>query len=513
MPIAINREKFLKNVQWMDDQSRMRNFYGLRNEGIAIVKYLFQSGNMVDESKLNEILSQEGIESDYLECLIKKRFIRVALRQRGKRYFALTDEARQAFEHQEPFGIVHYEDHFYLLKNYAFKNISDVKNFYYSLSLTTRETILRDGAEKLKLKQMTEQQQLEFWRRVHHFLNNPNDPYPVDEDEQTSRETEDALITLGLLENVCADSFNENSAESNGCFLSRRVVAALFHGHDELINYKAISKVATIIKSESIKPCKLFYAKETQEEIDSLRKMLSSEGFARASKILIRQNNNPAIISLLWGPPGTGKTEIIKQLARESGRDVILFDVSKVTATAWGATERLYRTLFRNYSYITAVCSLPPILLMNEADAILGKRLQSIERAIDKGENNVSNILLQEFEDLSGILLATTNLVDNLDEAFDRRFLFKTEIGLPDQAARESIWKAKIPELKEMDAKLLAEQYLMTGGQINNVVAKRNLAELYFEGERGLTFIQELCEKELSISRRSGHTKSTKIGF
>ena len=68
-----------------------------------------------------------------------------------------------------------------------------------------------------------------------------------------------------------------------------------------------------------------------------------------------------------------------------------------------------------------------PILLFNEADAIFGVRKNGAENAVDKMENTIQNIILQEMEDLNGILIATTNLATNLDSAFERRFLYKIE--------------------------------------------------------------------------------------
>lgn len=144
-----------------------------------------------------------------------------------------------------------------------------------------------------------------------------------------------------------------------------------------------------------------------------------------------------------------------------------------------------------------AISRIEPILLLNECDQCLSRRLTNIERAIDKSENIVSNILLQAFEDMSGILLATTNLASNIDEAFDRRFLFKTNLVKPDCAARQSIWKNNIPELSDDEALELASKYEMTGAQINNVATKRDLAELYYEGDRGLDYITRLCREEL----------------
>jgi len=82
------------------------------------------------------------------------------------------------------------------------------------------------------------------------------------------------------------------------------------------------------------------------------------------------------------------------------------------------------------------------------------------------------NILLEELENFKGIFLATTNLADNLDKAFDRRFLFKIKFERPELKARTAIWMDKISYLSKEDATYLADNFDLTGGQIDNIVRK-----------------------------------------
>ena len=115
-------------------------------------------------------------------------------------------------------------------------------------------------------------------------------------------------------------------------------------------------------------------------------------------------------------------------------------------------------------------CSkLAPILLFNEADAIIGKRQEGAERAVEKMENSIQNIILQEMENLDGIMIATTNLQQNMDKAFERRFLYKIKFDKPTEEARAFIWKTMIPELSDLDIHALASKYDFSGGQIENI--------------------------------------------
>ena len=114
-----------------------------------------------------------------------------------------------------------------------------------------------------------------------------------------------------------------------------------------------------------------------------------------------------------------------------------------------------------------------PILFFNEADAIINKRMENAERSVDKMENSMQNIILQEIENMEGILIATTNLTKNLDKAFERRFLYKIEFSKPSFEAKCKIWQSMIPELTPMDAKSLAMSYDFSGGQIENIARKQ----------------------------------------
>ncbi len=377
-----------------------------------------------------------------------------------------------------------------------------------------------EAYNRLNLSLLPVKVQGAFWSLAKNFLLRFTFPYSspgcsmkdsdyIEEEATSFRDCVDRLISEGL---VNVTTFERNDQLDSSYCLSVAAVRVLFRDCEEVIKYDELAKYAQIVTCRDIKKKELFFSAESQVEIDRLRKLVSREGFRRAAKILADKKRPESIQSLLWGPPGTGKTETVKQLALESGRDIIMFDMARVTHTLWGATEQSYRALFREYAYIAAVSRNVPILLMNEADDILCKRITMVERAIDKSENTVANILLQEIESMNGILIATTNLIDNMDEAFDRRFLFKTQLTKPDAAARAKIWKSSIPELSDADAVFLAESFEMSGAQISNVVARRDLAELYFDGDRGTAYIRNLCLEELSAEKRSGNAHP-RIGY
>ena len=133
---------------------------------------------------------------------------------------------------------------------------------------------------------------------------------------------------------------------------------------------------------------------------------------------------------IFYGAPGTGKTETVYKLARQTGRDIMRVDVNKIKSCWVGESEKNIKAAFDRYRNICKNSPLAPILLFNEADAILGIRMEGASNAVDKMENSIQNIILQEMESIEGIMIATTNLTTNLDKAFERRFLYKIRLSL-----------------------------------------------------------------------------------
>ena len=125
--------------------------------------------------------------------------------------------------------------------------------------------------------------------------------------------------------------------------------------------------------------------------------------------------------------------------------------------------------MFDNYRHKVRDCKQTPILLFNEADAIISRRKEAVEHSVDKMENTIQNIILQEMETLDGILIATTNLEQNMDKAFERRFLYKVKFNKPTLEARRHIWLSMIPSLEDDIATQLAQKFDFSGGQIENI--------------------------------------------
>lgn len=224
-----------------------------------------------------------------------------------------------------------------------------------------------------------------------------------------------------------------------------------------------------MLSFENIKPKKQFYNDKERKQVEELAALLDEKNFQGIRNRLKETNFRSGFACLFYGAPGTGKTETVLQIARKTGRDLIQVNISDIKSMWVGESEKNIKGIFDDYRKMVKQSAKTPILLFNEADAIIGKRMVGAEKAVDKLENNIQNIILQEIEQLEGILIATTNLAENMDKAFERRFLYKVKFEKPDLHGRLQIWQTMIPSLNDADASFLAARYDFSGGEIENI--------------------------------------------
>ena len=267
--------------------------------------------------------------------------------------------------------------------------------------------------------------------------------------------------------------------------------------------------VSDIISSKDIVEKSLFYDGTTISQVKELEGLLNEDNFKNIRLRMKEQKMRCGFACVLYGSPGTGKTETVLQLARKTGRDIMQVNISEVKSCWVGESEKNIKAIFDRYRTQAQNAKITPILLFNEADAVIGKRREGAENAVDKMENSIQNIILQEMETLDGIMIATTNLEQNMDKAFERRFLYKIKFNKPSLEARSSIWKTMIPVLSEDESTKLASKYDFSGGQIENIARHYAInTVLHGDDENRLSSLYTYCDGE-KFEKKEQH----KIGF
>ena len=266
-------------------------------------------------------------------------------------------------------------------------------------------------------------------------------------------------------------------------------------------------KKENIISPSEIPLRELIFSKPEMKQLFLLKDLLKDTKFKKTQKRLIDKNLPKGVTVLLHGAPGTGKTEIVKQIAKETNRKLMKVEISQSKSMWFGESEKIIKRIFTDYRSFAKECEQTPILIFNEADAVISKRREIENPCVDQTENAIQNILLEEVENFEGILIATTNFANNLDSAFERRFLFKIQFQKPDISIRARIWKLKLPFLTLEDCNLLAEKFDFSGGQIDNILRKNEIHGIIHGKKVTLDNLLSFCSEETLVS------KKVKIGF
>ena len=311
------------------------------------------------------------------------------------------------------------------------------------------------------------------------------------------------LNQLGYIECDCV----EGLAEPYHYRLTKKAKEELL-SEFSLLTYKQRSiSLAKLIQSENIGDKHLFYNAKEKDQIDRLADLLSQDKFPVVKERMKEANMRPGFACIFYGSPGTGKTESVLQLARMTGRNVLQVDIARLRSKWVGDSEKQVQALFDQYEDMVNENKVCPILLINEADAIISKRTSNVSGSVDKMENTLQNIILQAMEQLSGIMIATTNLTENMDPAFERRFLFKVKFDKPSVEVKAKIWHSMLPSLPLEDAAVLARNYNFSGGQIENI-ARKQIVEYVLSGEAtNVKSLQKFCDEEGIVA------KTKPVGF
>ncbi len=252
---------------------------------------------------------------------------------------------------------------------------------------------------------------------------------------------------------------------------------------------------------------------KTEETLKTLIKQLDKDVMNRLVKWGIKDKKSGLAARIIfYGHPGTGKTLTAYSLSKSLKKQVLSFDCSKILSMYVGESEKNVRKIFDTYYDLAQKAKTEPVLLLNEADQFLSSRGSNASSA-DQMHNQMQNIFLEQIEKFDGILIATTNLLENIDIAFSRRFNYKIEFKKPNKEQRVKLWNLELPKQadfeKGFDIDKLSE-YSLTGGQIALIV-KNTAYDVAIRDDEIFTtkdFVDEI-EKE----KKGNFDSETSMGF
>lgn len=253
---------------------------------------------------------------------------------------------------------------------------------------------------------------------------------------------------------------------------------------------------------------------KTRETLNTLIKQVDKEVFKKLKEWGIKDKRKGIDARIIfYGPPGTGKTMTAMSLAKTLKKPILSFDCSKILSMYVGESEKNVRRIFDDFKELSQKAKVEPILLLNEADQFLGSRSEGLASSADKMHNQMQNIFLEQIEKFEGILIATTNLLGNIDKAFSRRFNHKIEFKKPGKRERLKLWQFMLPQNAEyekgFDVNMLAIHEL-TGGQISLIV--KNTAYKVAVREESLFAMQDFLE-EIEKEMGSSFEGEKSMGF
>lgn len=172
----------------------------------------------------------------------------------------------------------------------------------------------------------------------------------------------------------------------------------------------------------------------------------------------------------LYGVPGTGKSMAAHVIASELKKPLISVNYAEIESKYVGETAKNITSLF-NFAK-----AQDAIIFFDEADAILSKRVTNMSSATDVSVNQTRSVLLSLMNDHEGIIIFTTNFIENYDSAFMRRILSHVKFVLPENDERKTLWQKYIPSrfpIENLDLnELVRKSHGLSGSEISNCVLK-----------------------------------------
>ena len=533
--IKVRRDKFSdESIESLKgDFDYVNEKFGICPEEAALLSFVLEKCNdfcRCDNEDLADFLGCTNIEfigyRKYLQSLAHRRIVRIGRNRSGDATYQVMPEATQAIVEDMPFSERSFaglttEDMFSEFRKLfiAFRNDELDKAILLSdLNMLIDANPQNEFVQKFLecgIRQCSKTEQLIFIYLCHHYVSWGEKEISFQHLDCFVADREDAQKFFRFFQ-AERHGFQKQGLVTfggEGEMMDKRSAALTdkvkdtFFTEVELFCDESASVSQDVLNWEKIKEKEMFYNAVEQEQVGRLEDLLENEHFKGIQQRLDEMGMRKGFNIILYGGPGTGKTETVLQLARKTGRDVFCIDVSKLKSKWVGESEKSVKGLFKTYRSLCKSKEVKPILFFNEADAIFGKRMENVDSSAAQMLNTIQNILLQEMESLEGVLICTTNMQGNLDPAFERRFIYKVELERPGEEVRAKIWASMMPGYAEEDYLALARKYPFSGGQIENVVRKSAIDYILTGDRASMETVCKFCEEEAFTS------KVKKVGF
>jgi hypothetical protein len=284
---------------------------------------------------------------------------------------------------------------------------------------------------------------------------------------QTIRSPTHPFYTTGLL-----DSFLDAQGQVEKVRLAQPIAAALqlpappaSHQHHPALH---------VTRPQDIAEIQLDFPAALHAELATYAATLQPRAFARFCARMRASHSSPAFLGMLYGGPGTGKTEWVRQIARSTGRPLVEIELSGLRDMYLGQSEQLVFTLFRALEEAAKAHERAPVVLFDEADGFFSHR-RSHAGSETSTETNMKTIFLKELQRFTGIAFATCNHTDHLDAAFERRFPVRVAFPHPDRDARFRMLRQRFPRWRQRELRHLASAWSFTGAQVQNLCIKAHM--------------------------------------
>ena len=517
----------------------LRGELGLTDIQIVVLAMMIEAGEPLSWKKMGNYLNVSRLMmmtySEEIEEMVKKRwFARCASFEMGRHYegFSLVYGVVTALRHNKPFvpekidGLT--EQQFVdklesrIDKNFNDRNVSFRDDEEWMVQLCEANPHLPLCHEVLKFSDDIHVQSL-LLMIVYDYaqwegtdgegltFETINDLYPEEFEcdfmREHLRDGDHPLMRCGYIELKCADGMADTEQYMLTTRAKNELLGAYKPSHKKCKRMQQRMGSRFLKDYKTIKEKPLFYNETEQQQIESLTSLLSVDNFPNIQKRLEEEGMRKGFACLFYGGPGTGKTETVLQIARQTGRNLMQVDIAGMRDKFVGESEKNIKAVFQRYRELCRNSEVKPILFFNEADGIFGKRstFGGNNPSVEKMDNAMQNIILQEIEDLEGILIATTNLTNNLDSAFERRFIFKIEFHKPDTKVKSLIWRSMLKDLSDEDARQLATNFDFSGGQIENIARKRTVDYILSGKYASLEEIEAYCRAEILSNKNERH--------